>query len=56
MESNANAVVTAVNSLISQAVTDATSIITTNAPVIGGVVVGVVLLRFGFKMIKQIKG
>lgn len=55
MEGQASAVVTAVNTLISSAAADATSLITTNAPIIGAVVAGMVILRYGFKMIKQIR-
>lgn len=55
MEGNANAVVTAVNTLISSAASDATSMITTNMPVIGGVVVAVALMGFGFKLINKIR-
>lgn len=55
MESGGNAVVSAVNSLISSAATDATSMITTNVPVIGGVVVAGVLMYFGFKLINKIR-
>lgn len=50
-----NAVVTAANSLISSAASDATSMITTNMPVIGGVIVAVALMGFGFKLINRIR-
>lgn len=55
MENQASAVVTAINTMISTAASDATGIITTNLPVIGAVVAGIVLMRFGFKMIKQVR-
>lgn len=55
MENQGNAVVTAVNSLLSSAASDATSLITTNLPVIGAVVVAGVLMAFGFKLIKRVK-
>lgn len=55
MESGGNAVVSAVNSLVSSAASDATGMITTNVPVIGGVVVAGVLMYFGFKLINKIR-
>lgn len=55
MENQSNAVVTAINSLLSSASSDATGMITTNLPVIGGVVVAVALMGFGFKLIGRIR-
>ena len=55
MENQGNAVVSAVNSLLSSAASDATGMITTNLPVIGGVVVAVALMSFGFKLIGRIR-
>lgn len=55
MEGSANPVVTAINTLVSSAAGDATTLITTNLPVIGAVVAGIVLMRFGFRIIKQVR-
>lgn len=43
---------TAIGTMISDYATAATSVITTNLPVIGGIVGAIVLIRFGFKFLK----
>lgn len=55
MEGATNAVVTAVNSMISTVSADVTSIITTNAPIIAGVVGAGVLLGVGLRFIKRFR-
>ena len=48
-------IVTAVNTALSDTATQLTGAITTNAPIILGVVAAWVVLRFGIKFIKNLK-
>lgn len=49
-------VIAAVNSAISTAATSLTGVITTNAPVILGVVAAGIAIAFGIKFVKKLKG
>lgn len=51
----ASGIVTAVNTALSDTATQLTGAITTNAPIILGVVAAWVVLRFGIKFIKNLK-
>lgn len=48
-------IITAVNTALSDTATQLTGAITTNAPIILGVVAAWVVLRFGIKFIKNLK-
>lgn len=54
-EASSSGIITAVNTALQSTANDLTGAITTNAPIILGVVAAWVVLRFGIKFIKNLK-